>query len=169
LQPSLTWKPDDSTTFTIYGLAQRGETAASAWSFLNDGNVELYTDPDYNGQKTEQYQLGYQLEHEFDNGLTFRQNARAGDVDLKAHYLNRVFVNPDNTWPTTAVTDSMRTYQIDNQLEAKFDTGAISHTLLSGLDYTWVTSDFAMGSGSILPGAVTNARYRHSPPSPVAT
>ncbi|MDQ0317996.1 iron complex outermembrane receptor protein [Pararhizobium capsulatum DSM 1112] len=157
LQPSFTWKPDDSTTFTIYGLAQKGETAASAWSFERDGNIYLYTDPDYNSQKVEQYQLGYQLEHEFDNGLTFRQNARAGDVDLKAHYLNRVFTNPDGSWPTTAVTDSMRTYQIDNQLEAKFDTGAISHTLLTGLDYTWVTSDFAMGSASILPGSAANA------------
>ncbi len=53
-------------------------------------DVFLYTDPDFNSQKVEQYQLGYQLEHKFDNGLTFRQNASIGDVDLKAHYLKRV-------------------------------------------------------------------------------
>ncbi len=149
LQPSATWKPNEDTTFTVYGLAQKSETGASAWSYLQDNNVFLYTDPDFNSQKVEQYQIGYQLEHKFENGLTFRQNARAGDVDLKAHYLNRVLVNPDGSWPTTAVTESMRSYQIDNQLEAKFDTGEISHTLLGGLDYTWVSSDFAMGSSSI--------------------
>lgn len=151
LQPSATWKPSDDTTFTIYGLAQKSETGASAWSYLQDNDVFLYTDPDFNGQKVEQYQLGYQLEHEFESGLTFRQNARAGDVDLKAHYLNRILVDNDGNWPTTAVTEDMRSYQIDNQLEAKFDTGEISHTLLGGLDYTWVSSDFAMGSDSVAP------------------
>ena len=153
LQPSFTWKPSDDTTFTVYGLAQKGETGASAWSYLEGDDVFLYTDPDFNSQKVEQYQLGYQLEHEFDNGLTFRQNARVGDVDLTAHYLNRVLVNADGTWPTTSVTDDMRTYQIDNQLEGQFDTGSIAHTLLTGLDYTYVTSDFAMGSGSVAAGA----------------
>jgi iron complex outermembrane receptor protein len=151
LQPSATWKPSEDTTFTVYGLAQKTETGASAWSYLQDGDVFLYTDPDFNSQKVEQYQLGYQLEHKFDNGITFRQNARAGDTDLKAHYLNRILVNTDGTWPTTSVTESMRAYQIDNQLESQFDTGAISHTLLGGLDYTWVSSDFALGGDSVAP------------------
>ncbi|WP_112949535.1 TonB-dependent siderophore receptor [Rhizobium sp.] len=157
LQPSATWKPSEDTTFTVYGLAQKSETGASAWSYLRDNDVFLYTDPDFNSQKVEQYQLGYQLEHEFENGLTLRQNARAGDVDLKAHYLNRILVNTDGGWPTTAVTEDLRSYQIDNQLEAKFDTGDVSHTLLGGLDYTWVSSDFAMGSGSVAantPGSI---------------
>ncbi len=149
LQPSATWKPSDDTTFTVYGLAQKTETGASAWSYLQGDDVFLYTDPDFNSQKVEQYQLGYQLEHNFDNGLTFRQNARAGDVDLKAHYTNRILVNGDGSWPTYAVTEDMRSYQIDNQLESKFDTGGVSHTLLGGLDYTWVSSDFAMGTGSV--------------------
>ena len=149
LQPSVTWKPSEDTTLTVYGLAQKTETGASAWSYLQDDDVVLYTDPDFNRQTVEQYQLGYQLEHKFENGLTFRQNARAGDVDLKAHYLNRVLVNTDGSWPTTAVTEDMRSYQIDNQLEAKLETGNVSHTLLVGLDYTRVSSDFAMGSDSV--------------------
>lgn len=156
LQPSATWRPSEDTTFTVYGLAQKTETGASAWSYLEDGDVFLYTDPDFNSQKVEQYQLGYQLEHKFDNGMTFRQNARAGDTELKAHYLNRVLVNADGTWPTTAVTEDMRAYQIDNQLESQFDTG-VAHTLLGGLDYTWVSSDFAMGSSSVAantPGSI---------------
>ena len=149
LQPSATWKPSEDTTFTVYGLAQKSETGASAWSYLQGDDVFLYTDPNFNSQTVEQYQLGYQFEQKFDNGLTFRQNARAGDVDLKANYLNRILVNTDGSWPTTAVTESMRSYQIDNQLEGQFDTGNVSHTLLTGLDYTWVSSDFASGTGSV--------------------
>ncbi|MCL6709251.1 TonB-dependent siderophore receptor [Pseudomonas sp. R2.Fl] len=159
LQPSFTWKPDDDTTLTIYGLAQKTETVASAWTFEHDGEIYLYSDPDYDHQKVDQWQVGYQFEHEFDNGLTFRQNARASDSDLEARYVSRdtMFSDPTAAWPTTAVTDAMRAYQIDNQLQAKFDTGAMSHTLLVGYDYTGVTSDFAMGSDSTLPADIDSA------------
>nr|WP_304655976.1 TonB-dependent siderophore receptor [Neorhizobium galegae] len=159
LQPSFTWEPTDSTKFTIYGLAQDTETAASAWTFKNDGQIHLVSDPDYDYQKIRQYQLGYQLEHDFGNGLTFRQNARVSDLDLKARYLNRMtmFSAPADPWATAGVTDKMRAYQIDNQLQAKFETGSLSHTILAGLDYTAVNSDFADGYGSTLPGGVGSA------------
>ncbi|CDN52156.1 Ferrichrome-iron receptor [Neorhizobium galegae bv. orientalis] len=159
LQPSFTWEPTDSTKITIYGLAQDTETAASAWTFKNDGQIYLVSDPDYDYQKIRQYQLGYKLEHDFGNGLTFRQNARVSDLDLKARYLNRMtmFSAPADPWSTAAVTDKMRAYQIDNQLQAKFETGSISHTILAGLDYTAVNSDFAVGYGSTSPGNVGGA------------
>lgn len=150
LQPSFTWKPDDSTSLTIYGLAQKGETDASPQSVEIDGNLYRDSDPAYDEQKVRQYQIGYQFEHEFDNGLTFRQNARASDLDLNSRYLSRT-ATP--MWPTTAITDDERAYQIDNQLEAKFDTGAVSHTLLAGLDYTWITSDFGLGFGETPAGS----------------
>ncbi|MGO8506591.1 TonB-dependent siderophore receptor, partial [Rhizobium leguminosarum] len=38
-------------------------------------------------QKVKQQQIGYQFEHEFDNGMTFRQNLRYSHLDLEARYL----------------------------------------------------------------------------------
>lgn len=154
LQPSFTWQPTDSTKLTVYGLAQKTETDASAWTFMNDGAIYRVSDPDYDHQKVRQYQLGYQLEHDFENGLTFRQNGRVSDLDLEARYADRrgMFSDPAAAWPTAAVTDKMRAYQIDSQVQAKFDTGNISHTVLAGLDYTGVNSDYAFGYGSMLPG-----------------
>ncbi|MBP1858438.1 TonB-dependent siderophore receptor [Rhizobium herbae] len=160
LQPSFTWKPDEATSLTIYGLAQKGETDASPRMFEYDGKLLRYSDPDYDHQKVTQYQIGYQFSHEFDNGLTFRQNARVSDVDLEARYVNtsgRFAVPAATSYPTTAVTEAQRAYQIDNQLEAKFDTGAVSHTLLAGLDYTWITSDFGLGFGSVAPADLSSA------------
>ncbi|MCV9966136.1 TonB-dependent siderophore receptor [Pararhizobium sp. BT-229] len=164
LQPSFTWKPDEATSLTIYGLAQKGETDASPRMFEHDGELLRYSDPDYDHQKVTQYQVGYQFSHEFDNGLTFRQNARASDLDLEARYIDtssRVIPvvpgDPPRLYTTTAVTDAERAYQIDNQLEAKFDTGAVSHTLLAGLDYTLITSDFGLGFGSVAPANLSNA------------
>lgn len=160
LQPSFTWKPDEATSLTIYGLAQKGETDASPRMLEHDGKLVRYSDPDYDHQKVTQYQIGYQLEHEFDNGLTFRQNARVSDVDLEARYIDtsgRFDVPAATSYTTTAVTDEQRAYQIDNQLEAKFETGAVSHTLLAGLDYTWITSDFGLGFGTITPAELSSA------------
>ncbi len=158
LQPSFTWKPDESTSLTIYGLAQKGETDASPRTFEHDGDIVRFSDPDYDHQKVTQYQIGYQLEHEFDNGLTFRQNARASDLDLNARYVDTsTRFGAPVAYTTTAVTDDQRAYQIDNQLEAKFDTGAVSHTLLAGLDYTWITSDFGLGFGSVAPADLSSA------------
>lgn len=165
LQPSFTWKPDDGTKLTIYGLAQNTETDASAWTFKNDGEIYRVSDPDYDYQRVRQYQVGYQFEHEFDNGMTFRQNARISDLHLKARYVDRstMFSDPTAAWGTAAVTDDVRAYQIDNQLQTKFDTGAVSHTFLTGFDYTLVNSEFADGYGTTLPGDIRNA------PSPALT
>ncbi|MGO7733625.1 hypothetical protein ACC704_37050, partial [Rhizobium johnstonii] len=40
------------------------------------------SDPDYDYQKVNQQHVGYQFEHEFDNGLTFRHNLRYSHLDL---------------------------------------------------------------------------------------
>ncbi len=159
LQPSFTWKPDEATSLTVYGLAQKGETDASPRMFEHNGDLLRYSDPDYDHQKVTQYQIGYQLEHAFENGLTFRQNARASDLALRSRYVDTSsrFIAPAANYPTTAITDDQRAYQIDNQLEAKFDTGAVSHTLLAGLDYTWITSDFGLGFGPVAPAGLSGA------------
>jgi iron complex outermembrane receptor protein len=169
LQPSFTWEPTDSTKLTIYGLAQKSEGESSAWTFKNAGEITRVSDPDYDYQKVRQYQLGYQLEHEFENGLTFRQNARVSDLDLTSRYVDRttlyapVLGGPADSWSTAAVTEDVRAFQIDNQLQAKFDTGAVGHTVLAGLDYTGVNSDFAQGYDYTLPSNIGSA------PSPALT
>ncbi len=163
LQPSFTWEPTDSTKITVYGLAQKSEGEASTWTYKDAGEIHRVSDPDYDFQKVRQYQLGYQLEHEFDNGLTFRQNARVSDLDLKARYVDTTTLvprtpgAPADSWGTAGVTDDIRAYQIDNQLQAKFDTGPVAHTVLVGLDYTGVSSDFADGYDFAYPSEIGSA------------
>ncbi|MBX5136423.1 TonB-dependent siderophore receptor [Rhizobium lentis] len=155
LAPSFTWKPDEGTTFTLYGLAQSDETDANVGAITTvDGRIlDLRaSDPDYDHQKIKQQQVGYQFEHEFDNGLTFRQNLRYSHLDLEARYLGVT------SWTgtvahrgTNAIRDEMNVFQVDNQLEAKFDTGSLAHTMLFGLDYTNLKSSFGYGFGAADP------------------
>ncbi|MGO6691962.1 TonB-dependent siderophore receptor [Rhizobium johnstonii] len=155
LAPSFTWKPDEGTTFTVYGLAQSDETDSNVGAITTlDGRIhELRaSDPDYDYQKVKQQQVGYQFEHEFDGGLTFRQNLRYSHLDLEARYLGV------SSWTgnvahrnASSIRDEMNVFQVDNQLEAKFDTGPLAHTMLFGLDYTDLQSSFGYGAGAADP------------------
>ncbi|PCK86607.1 TonB-dependent siderophore receptor [Rhizobium sophoriradicis] len=155
LAPSFTWKPDEGTTFTVYGLAQADETDANVGAITTlDGRILdiRQSDPDYDHQKVKQQQVGYQFEHEFDNGLTFRQNLRYSHLDLEARYLGVTgWSGTVAHRGTNAIRDEMNVFQIDNQLEAKFDTGPLAHTMLFGLDYTNLQSSFGYGAGAADP------------------
>jgi iron complex outermembrane receptor protein len=153
LQPSVTWKPDEDTSLTVYGLLQSDETDSNVGAVTTaDGEILdiRQSDPDYDYQKVRQQQVGYQFEHEFDNGLTFRQDLRYSHLDLRARYLGI------SSWTGTvahrnasSIRDEMNVFQVDNQLEAKFDTGALGHTMLFGLDYTDLQSNWGYGIGAV--------------------
>ncbi|RWX13939.1 TonB-dependent siderophore receptor [Rhizobium hidalgonense] len=173
LAPSFTWKPDEGTSFTVYGLAQADETDSNVGAITTlDGRILdiRQSDPDYDYQKVKQQQVGYQFEHEFDNGLTFRQNLRYSHLDLEARYLDVT------SWTgtvahrgTNAIRDEMNVFQVDNQLEAKFDTGPLAHTMLFGLDYTNLKSSFGYGAGAADPAFdfdITNPTYGVSGATP---
>ncbi|TXI02564.1 MAG: TonB-dependent siderophore receptor [Rhizobium sp.] len=174
IQPSFTWKPDDATKFTVYGSAQSTESDANVGAMIGpDGNVlDLRdSDPDYDYQKTRQQQVGYQFEHEFDGGFTFRQNLRYSHLDLKARYLSTIdWTDTIAHRNATSIRDAMNVFQIDNQLEAKFDTGPAAHTMLLGLDYTHVNDSFGLGVDATTSPAydfdISHPTYGVSGPTP---
>ncbi|KAG1218191.1 hypothetical protein G6F35_008519 [Rhizopus arrhizus] len=94
--------------------------------------------------------ISYQFDHRFNDRWTFRQNARyvSSDVALKQVYgygwangteLNRYYSGAD---------ESLNAFAIDNQLQGKFETGAVKHTVLLGLDYQNRHADGRWDSGS---------------------
>ncbi|MEI5676900.1 MULTISPECIES: TonB-dependent siderophore receptor [unclassified Mesorhizobium] len=175
LQPSFTWNPDAATSFTIYGLVQSEETDAGV-AALTDPSGKLLplraSDPDYDYQKVRQQQVGYKFEHDFGNGLTARQNLRYSHLDLRSRYLSIYGWKPGTTVAqrgAVAIRDEMNVFQVDNQLEAKFDTGPLAHTMLFGVDYTKVNSSFGLGFGPIDPAYdfdISNPTYGVSGPTP---
>ncbi|AMK17111.1 MULTISPECIES: TonB-dependent siderophore receptor [Sphingobium] len=160
ISPSLIWKPDDATTWTILGQYQRDE-GGSTFQFLpalgalylsngkyiaNDDNLG---EPDWNTFDRNQYLIGSFFEHEFNDAITIRNNSRYTHLDT----LYRVVVLSGNTLTTCpssiagcipGQTISRRAVQgkgesdglaTDTQLEAKFSTGPVEHVLLGGFDY----------------------------------
>ncbi|WBL82643.1 TonB-dependent siderophore receptor [Bradyrhizobium xenonodulans] len=148
IAPSFTWKPDADTTFTVLASASKQDTRGINFLpyqgtvtngplgkiptsfFAGDPNVDKFT--------REQEMLGYQFERNLTDDLTFRQNARFAHVDVTY----RGYVG--NGW-SDINTASLARYNwyakntanqanLDNQLEYRFNTGPVRHTMLFGVD-----------------------------------
>ena len=148
IAPSLTWAPDDDTSLTLLASYQRNRnlfTSNMPYSLFDGSNPNgrvprhrSLNEPGFDAEKAEQTSFGYELSHHLNDDWTFRQNARFTHY---TGYENQLFRNS----AVIANTIINRYYQLrdyendnvalDNQLLGTFDTGPLSHTLLSGVDY----------------------------------
>lgn len=148
IAPSFTWKPDADTTFTVLASASKQDTRGINFLpyqgtvtsapfgriptsfFVGDPSVDKFT--------REQEMLGYRFERNLTDDLTFRQNARFAHVDVTY----RGYVGNGWTDVNTATVARYNWYakntanqaDLDNQLEYRFGTGPVKHTMLFGVD-----------------------------------
>lgn len=181
VSPSLTWAPDATTSLTLLGNFTYIDEIHNGGGFLpyvgtvvdapfgrirRDAN---FTEPDIDLYLRKQASVGYEFEHEFDNGLTFRQNARAGYSDL--HEIAPYAYGYVGFSPVPTDLDNLlerinfehrsktRTFLLDNQLEADVTTGGLDHTLLFGVDYKHFGLDQVQLSGASTPISADNPVY----------
>jgi len=149
IAPSLKWENDD-TSLTLLAHYQEDHTgSANNWlpavgSISNAVNgkipVDVFTgEPAFEGYDRIQTSFGYELTHDFTKDVTFRQNARYAfvDVDYKTAYGGGWRNEAAGTLKrnTLRTDQNAHTITIDNQVETRFDTGSVDHTLLTGVDY----------------------------------
>ncbi|EYR82112.1 TonB-dependent siderophore receptor [Shinella sp. 838] len=159
IAPAFTWKPDEDTKLTILGEYSRTKTGGTA-AYYYDAATGKVSDifagnPAYNDSIQNQGRIGYEFEHRLNEVFTFRQNTRASWLNVDADW---AFAYQPNAADPTLLDSSagtyeewMNTYTIDNQLEAKFDTGALEHTLLTGIDFTKIYWKSLNGYGATPP------------------
>ena len=182
LAPSFTLKPDDDTTLTVLTDFQHDETgnafAASIFYPFYGGTeyvkaTKLFTgDPNYDKFEQDQFRVGYLFEHRFDDAITVRQNLRYGETDIDYQYLLGGVLVPTNTTVTRfprAVQEHTGTFVVDNQLQANLATGAINHTIVSGVDYQQLRlDDVFYFDGTNYPLELANPVYGINIPRPTA-
>jgi iron complex outermembrane recepter protein len=152
IAPSFTYQPDLDTKFTLLASATKYDTRAQNFlpyvgTVVNApfGRIPtgLFTgDPSTDKFQREQEMIGYQFEKNLTDSLTFRQNARYAhdDVTLLTLLGNNYIGTPPN--PATATLSRFNDYardiadqaNLDSQLEYRFNTGAVQHTTLFGVD-----------------------------------
>jgi iron complex outermembrane receptor protein len=161
--PSITWAPTDDTNLTLYGYYQRDTPTFSPRFYPATGTLlpnpagqiprdVFLGDPSFGEFNREFYALGYEFEHSFNDTWTVRQNLRYAHSDQN---MDLALVNPAFAYngPGTVLErvtamsdDSLTSFAVDNQAEAKFQTGAFEHTALFGLDYIRSTSETQFGN-----------------------
>lgn len=146
--PSVTWKPDADTSFTV--LASASKTDTRGINFLPyQGTVTnapfgkiptsfFAGDPSVDKFTREQEMLGYLFERNLNDDLTFRQNARFAHVDVTYRgYVGSGWVDANTAtlgrynW---YAKDTANQADLDNQLEYRFTIGPVKHTMLFGVD-----------------------------------
>lgn len=149
IAPALTWYPDDATRMTLLTSYQKDPDAGYRNFLPRYGTVESVdgsyiardfnvSDPSYNQSWREQTMIGYEFEHQPDDTFTLRQNARYATIKQKYRYLvyssspaNSSVLSRRAQYETRQTDE----FGIDNQLEAKFASGQVAHTVIGGVDY----------------------------------
>ncbi|RWQ67624.1 MAG: TonB-dependent siderophore receptor [Mesorhizobium sp.] len=165
ISPSITWQPNEQTRLTVLAnfshidenhngggfLPYEGTVTDRIVDGVNYGRIDPdanFTEPSIDLYKREQGSIGYEFEHTFDNDWTVRSNTRFGAASI-----DEVSVYP-NGWASATELDRINfghdtdvmTFLSDFQIEGKFETGAIEHTLLAGIDYKYYNIDQVQSS-----------------------
>lgn len=150
IAPAVTWRPNGETSLTVLGYYQHDD-AGWGVQFLPtqgtikdspNGDIPRHTftgEPDFDEYVLDQFSIGYLFEHEVDETFTVRQNARYAHLKSHAQEVYGWGLLDDDTLNRFGdVTKSeLSTVAVDNQLQAKFDTGPVAHTVLAGVDFQY--------------------------------
>ena len=168
IAPAVTFRNED-TSLTLLANYQQDRTGwglqflpASGTVFPNAGRIipvnRFVGEPGFNNYDTDQAAIGYRLSHNFSEVLTFRQNLSYAWLKNKERsfygtgYANEAAAEL-NRFGDDAVS-TIGSFAVDNQLQAKFDTGFLSHTTLFGIDYR--STNFADTAASLLQNNTLN-------------
>ncbi|HEY0286625.1 MAG TPA: TonB-dependent siderophore receptor [Pseudomonas sp.] len=176
LAPSLTWNIDPDTKLTFLSQFNRDDTGITS-QFLPLQGTKLSSpagevryhknlgDPEWEFYDKTYYALGYALEHRLNDVWQFRQNLRYTKSDLSFQGITAGgfygSVADDGTLNRGAnvVNEDISQFAVDNNFQADFNTGALKHTLLLGLDYQRINHNYKWLYGSAPDSNIINPIY----------
>ncbi|WP_458526837.1 TonB-dependent siderophore receptor [Onishia taeanensis] len=160
--PQITMDVTDNTTISLMGYFQEDPEGGYHSGLPYEGTVTDHNgitldnnfyegDEDYEKFQRSQRMVGYDFEHRFGNGLTARQKLRylSSEVELDQVYAYGWGSVSENKLyrAYSGGEENLHAWTVDNQLEKRFSTGAIDHTLLIGADYQTRTNDVNWSRG----------------------
>lgn len=167
--PSLTWQPNENTSLTLLSHYQK-DKAGNTMQFLPPEGTQLPNpngkiptnrflgEPTYDHYDREQYSVGYAFQHRFDDVWQVRQNMRFSDVNTNYPVIIPLGFVTDEEGNITDYRTLSRyaalyqeqadTLTLDNQAQADFKTGPVSHKILTGVDYRNFSGDRQRGFSS---------------------
>ncbi|WP_424240577.1 TonB-dependent siderophore receptor [Achromobacter sp.] len=187
VSPAFTWKPSGDTTLTVLTNFQRdpdmgsyGSVSAMRTLLSAPDGIRLpadYYDGDANFEKSDRksYSLGYVLEHRFNDTFKASQSLRWTRSEAQYRSIYGAMTNnygyTDKTYRyqqrSSIATDvDVGALTLDNNLQARFNTGRFAHTALLGFDYQHVKTDTLSGFGTAPALDVLNPDNHQNIPAP---
>lgn len=165
--PSLTWRPNEQFEWTLMANVQKDDGGTTSGFLPHHGTVlsapygeigseRFVSEPGFDEYDTEQKALTSQMSWRLDDTWTLRQNLRwqKSKVSYQTMY----------GWPPVLGADERTVNRVwsvskpevtiwtaDHQAESRFDTGALQHTLLMGVDYRHAVTDSRSARGVATP------------------
>ncbi|HYG88554.1 MAG TPA: TonB-dependent siderophore receptor [Azospirillum sp.] len=181
ISPSVTWTPNDRTSLTVLSNYTYIDETHNGGAFLPYvgtvvdapfGRIRReanFTEPSIDTYLRRQASIGYEFAHGFDNDVTVRQNARYGYAkihEISLYPFGYAGFSPRPTDPDNLLSrinfeheTEVNTVLLDNQLQAKLQTGPVEHTALAGIDYRYYGMDQVQATGPATPISATNPVY----------
>lgn len=180
IAPSLTWQPSDQLSLTLLARYQEDRSGSTSQFFPWTGTVNpapnhrfhsnrFIGDPDNDRYDSDRTTAGWLFQYDFNEDWTLRQNLRYtdNDVDYRSSYANfytpdAPFVDPANRelarfgWMSKTKVHMLTT---DQHLEGLFETGALEHHILIGVDAVRFKETGAQGPGNPAPIDAYNPQY----------
>lgn len=177
--PSLTWQPNERLSLTLQARYQKDQSGSTSQFFPWIGTIDPAphgrfhtnrfigdTGDHYDSERTT---AGWLVEYQINDQWAVRQNVRYthNEVDYQSSYANfyntsAPFVDADNRqlgrfgWSSNPTVRMLAT---DQYVEGLFQTGAVDHQLLLGVDAVRFKQTGEQGSGAPDPIDVYNPRY----------
>jgi len=182
LAPAFTFKIDPDTKLTVFGEYMDLKIGSNtAW--FQDRSDPDHTrrtniwsgDPGFEFYDQTQERVGYEFERRVTSGITVRQKARYEHLSEESAYvdIDDTKYTPQPLAPDEfsrsagSVASSFHALNMDNQIEARFATGAVKHVALAGVDIGVIT--FKEGYGSDTAPPLIDLDYGHNFPVPPIT
>lgn len=156
INPSITWRPDSDTNWTLIALQQKDFTGSGSAFLPREGTLfpgpnglipfrRFTSDPRFDKIDTQTSSLTSLFEKRLDDTFTIRQNMRYSHIEGVYNGLYpSIFSGGDQFLDLARRTvarevESRYTTKdritTDQSLESRFETGPVSHVLLTGLDF----------------------------------
>lgn len=168
IAPAFTWRPDADTSLTVLGRYQYVPNI-QGYQFLPavgtalpnpNGRIpyRLFTgDHSVDDSWFRQASVGYEFKHKFNPDWELRQNSRYENFQSQQLFVYAFGFAPSDPTLQTANRFSMGRfsqydrYDVDTQLEGRFETGPLRHNVLLGFDYQRMMLDQRAGGALASP------------------
>jgi len=165
--PSLTWRPNEQFEWTLMANVQKDDGGTTSGFLPHRGTVlsapygeigseRFVSEPGFDEYDTEQKALTSQMSWRVDDTWTLRQNLRwqKSKVSYQTMYGWPPVLGADDrtvnrVWSVSK--PEVTIWSADHQAESRFDTGALQHTLLMGVDYRHAVTDSRSARGVATP------------------